>query len=168
MLLQGYNVQTVVSEGQVILSARATGVSPDGGQLGPSVADATENLARVGVTDLVDEVLADSGYWQRRQVTDLQDQGVRVLIPPRAGTSRSPARLHPAAQEMLHALSTEEGKAAYQRRQQIIEPVFAHWKHIRQITRVWRRGRQAVQAEIDLIATSHNLLKLYRATPAAS
>ena len=51
---------------------------------------------------------------------------------------------------------------------QIIEPVFAHWKHIRQITRVWRRGKPAVQAEIDLIATSHNLLKLYRAAPATA
>jgi transposase len=168
MLMQGYNVQTVVSEGQVILSARATGVSPDGGQLAPSVTDAAENLARVGITDPVAEVLADSGYWQRRQVTDLQQRGVRVLVPPRAGTARSPARLDPTAQDMLHALSTEQGKTAYQRRQHIIEPVFAHWKHIRGITRVWRRGRHAVQAEIDLIATTHNLLKLYRATPTAA
>jgi transposase len=168
MLMQGYNVQTVVGEGQVILSARATGVSPDGGQLTPSVADATERLARVGITEPVAEVLADSGYWHGGQVTELQDHGVRVLVPPRAGTARSPGRLHPAAQEMLQTLSTEEGKTAYQRRQHIIEPVFAHWKHIRQITRVWRRGRQAVQAEIDLIATTHNLLKLYRATPATA
>jgi hypothetical protein len=168
MLMQGYNIQTVVSEGQVILSARATGVSPDGGQLAPSVAAATAALERVGVTEPVAEVVADSGYWHHQQVTGLKDRGVRVLVPPRAGHARTPDRLHPTAQDMLHTLSTEEGKAAYQRRQQLIEPVFAHWKHIRGITRVWRRGRQAVQAEIDLIATTHNLLKLYRALPTAA
>lgn len=168
MLMQGYNIQTVVGEGQVILSTRVTGVSPDGGQLTPSVADAAANLERIGVTEPIAEVLADSGYWSQRQVTELQDQGVRVLVPPRAGSARTPDRLHPVGQEMLKTLSTPEGKTAYQRRQQIIEPVFAHWKHHRGITRVWRRGKQAVQAEIDLIATTHNLLKLFRALPAAA
>ncbi len=168
MLMQGYNVQTAVADGQVIVAVRATHTSPDGGQLTPTVQAAEGNLARAGITDPVSEVLADSGYWSHQQVTDLKDHGVRVLIPPRAGHARTADRLHPTGQEMLHTLSTPEGKAAYQRRQQIIEPVFAHWKHIRQITRVWRRGRQAVQAEIDLIATTHNLLKLYRATPATA
>jgi transposase len=168
MLMQGYNVQAAVSDGQVILAVRATSTSPDGGQLTPTVQAAERNLARAGITAPVSEVLADSGYWHHQQVTDLQGHGVRVLVPPRAGTARGPDRLHPAAQDMLKSLSTTEGKAGYQRRQQIIEPVFAHWKHIRQITRVWRRGKTAVQAEIDLIATTHNLLKLYRAAPAAA
>jgi hypothetical protein len=167
MLMQGYNIQTVVGEGQVILSARASGVSPDGGQLGPSVAAATANLTRVGITQPIADVLADSGYWHHQQVADLQAQGVRVLVPPRAGTALAPDRLHPKAQDMLEILSSQEGKTAYQRRQQIIEPVFAHWKHIRGITRVLRRGRQAVQAEIDLIATTHNLLKLRTALQVA-
>lgn len=168
MLMQGYNVQTAVADGQVIVAVRATSTSPDGGQLTPTVHAAEGNLARAGITDPVSEVLADSGYWNHRQVTELRDHGVRVLVPPRVGHARTPDRLHPVGVDMLHQLSTHEGKAAYQRRQQIIEPVFAHWKHIRQITRVWRRGRQAVQAEIDLIATTHNLLKLYRAAPTAA
>jgi transposase len=167
MLMQGYNVQTVVGDGQIILAARATGVSSDGGQLAPAVADARANLARVGITDAVEEVLADSGYWQIRQVTELQDQGVRVLIPPPEKNARGPDRLHPAARDMSELLGSEEGKAAYRRRQQIIEPVFAHWKHIRGITRVLRRRAGAVQAEIDLIATTHNLLKLRTALQAA-
>ncbi len=48
----------------------------------------------------------------------------------------------------------------------MIEPVFAHIKHHRGIIRLLRRGKAAVQAEIDLIASTHNLLKLYRAAPA--
>ena len=65
-------------------------------------------------------------------------------------------------QAMSARLQTEQGQSAYKRRQQIVEPVFAHIKHIRGITRLLRRGKTAVQAEIDLIATTHNLLKLYR------
>ena len=67
---------------------------------------------------------------------------------------------------MLAKLKTEDGKRRYRRRQQIVEPVFAHIKHQRGITRVLRRGQAAVQAEIDLIATTHNLLKLRTALAA--
>ena len=69
---------------------------------------------------------------------------------------------------MAEKLTSPAGAADYRRRQQIVEPVFAHIKYLRGITRVIRRGRAAVQAEIDLIATSHNLLKLYRIAPQSS
>jgi hypothetical protein len=60
--------------------------------------------------------------------------------------------------------------AATRRRQQIVEPVFAmNIKYLR-IDRFQRRGLRACQAERKLIATAHNLLKLWRATriPAAA
>jgi hypothetical protein len=63
-------------------------------------------------------------------------------------------------------LSTPAGAARYRRRQQIVEPVFAGIKHLRAITRFARRGTTAVHAEWQLIAATHNLLKLHRATPA--
>jgi transposase len=165
MLMQGYNVQTVVSDGQIVLATQICGVSSDGGQLEPMV-DAAENaLARVGIADRPGVVLADTGYWSAAQIARLKARRLRVLVPPadrKRGRHASPevARMHAD-------LTSPQGQQDYERRQQIIEPVFAHWKHIRGITRVWRRGKHAVQAEIDLIATSHNLLKLYRATPAA-
>ena len=60
-------------------------------------------------------------------------------------------------------LSTPEGQALYRRRQAIVEPVFAHTKHTRGITRFARRGTDAVNNEWQLIAATHNLLKLWRA-----
>jgi transposase len=166
MLLQGYNIQTAVSDGQIILAAKATSAAPDGGQLAPTIAAARENLARLEVTDQIAEIVADGGYWNAAQIRELKHQGSRVLVPP---SSRShphgPGRMQPEAREMKTLLATDEGQARYRRRQQIIEPVFAHIKHHRGITRLLRRGKQAVQAEIDLIATTHNLLKLYRAIP---
>jgi transposase len=160
MLMQGYNVQTVVADGQVIVSARVTGSANDQGQLGPAIEQATAHLARIGCEEPIGEVLADSGYWSIRQVTTLQRAHARVLVPPVTGNAKTPDRLHPVARSMLATLETEDGKAAYRRRQAIVEPVFAQVKHNRGITRLLRRGRAAVQAEIDLIATTHNLLKL--------
>jgi transposase len=162
MLMQGYNIQTAVAEGQIILATQVTGVASDAAQLAATVELASENLARAGITEPISEVLADAGYWNTEQVGQLQDQGLRVLVPPRERVAASPERLHPTARQMTAALATDAGKDAYRRRQQIVEPVFAGWKHIRGITRVLRRGKTAVQAEVDLIATTHNLLKLYR------
>ena len=108
-------------------------------------------------------MLADTGYWHVEQITQLQTQGVNVLVPPLDGMEgQKPRALAAQSPRDDRAPDQRTGKHAYQRRQQIIEPVFAHIKHLRGITRVLRRGKTAVQAEIDLIATTHNLLKLYR------
>ena len=67
------------------------------------------------------------------------------------------------ARRIETVLSTPEGQALYRRRQQIVEPVFAHIKFIRRSDPFLRRGLAACQAEWQLIATTHNLLKLWRA-----
>ena len=66
---------------------------------------------------------------------------------------------------MTTRLRTAEATALYQRRQQLIEPVFAHTKYLRRCDRFMRRGLVACQAEWHLIAATHNLLKLWRASP---
>jgi hypothetical protein len=167
MLIQGYNVQTVVADQQVILSARITDSANDQGQLQPAVEQAAAHLTQIGCQEPIAEVLADSGYWSIRQITNLQRRHRRVLVPPIAGVAKTPDRLHPVARLMLQTLDSEHGKAGYQRRQAIVEPVFAQVKHNRGITRLLRRGKAAVQAEIDLIATTHNLLRLRTALQTA-
>ncbi len=162
MLMQGYNIQAVVADGQVILAAQATRSGGDAGRLEPTVEIAVNNLARTGEAGQIEQVLADAGYWDGPQNTRLTQRGMQVLVPPHPNAHTT------AAEQMRSLLDDPAVQRDYGRRKQIIEPVFAHWKHIRQITRVWRRGKPAVQAEIDLIATTHNLLKLYRATPATA
>ena len=162
-LIQGYNVQAAVADGQVIVAATATNVATDHGQLQVMITAARERLAAAGVVEPIAEVLADSGYWNLAHIRALQDSGLQVLVQPRPTNSRAPA-----AHAMTERLTCPDGAARYRRRQQIVEPVFAHIKHLRGITRVLRRGRDAVQAEIDLIATTHNLLKLYRTAPQAA
>jgi transposase len=157
--VQGYNVQTVVSEDQIILAVRASGINPDQGQLARNVQSAHANLQRIGVTGAIVEVLADGGYWNGRQVRELTADGYQVLVPPGL-RSRSPGGGALESRQMQKLLETEDGNRRYQQRQRIIEPVFGQIKHNRGIRRLLRRGQAAVQTEIALIATTHNLLKL--------
>jgi transposase len=169
-LIQGYNVQAAVADGQVVLAATATSVAVDHGQLVPMIQTVRDNLDAAGIAGELTQVLADSGYWNKAHVERLQNDGLDVLVQPRPWKPEALEKIKrgPAARAMTERLTTPAGAAAYRRRQQIVEPVFAHIKHLRGITRVLRRGRAAVQAEIDLIATTHNLLKLYRAAPLAA
>lgn len=160
--IQGYNIQTVVTADQVILSARAIGSNADQDQLAPALQAAAGNLHEVGISAPIREILADSGYWNTRQIRELQAAGHELLIPP-VITAKSRERAAPEARAMLDKLHSEAGKRRYQLRQQSIEPVFGQIKHNRGIRRLLRRGRAAVQAEITLIATTHNLLKLHTA-----
>lgn len=162
MLMQGYSVQTAVGEGQIILSATASESAVDQGQLVATVQRTKENLARAQINEQIEEVLADSGYWSIRQIKALQANNLRVLIPPTRRAS-SAEREDPKAQEMRMMLESTDGQQAYRKRQRIVEPVFAQIKHNRAITRLLRRGRRSVQAEIDLIATTHNLRRLFHA-----
>lgn len=169
MLLQGYNVQAAVADGQVILATRATDCATDHGELAAMTEAARGALNAAGIETKIDRVLADSGYWNVDHVRELQADGLDVLVQPRPYKPESTRKsTDPFAAAMANRLASTDGSRSYRRRQQIAEPVFAHIKHLRGITRVLRRGRHAVQAEIDLIATTHNLLKLYRTPPAAA
>ena len=164
--VQGYNVQTVVGEGQVILATDVSRVSADQGRLAPMIEAAKDSLSRIQSTEPIGEVLADGGYWKSGDVRELDAAGHTVLVPPPKKT-RDPKRVPAEAQQMLERLDTEQGKRSYQRRQHMIEPVFGQIKHNRGIQRLLRRRRAAVQAEIRLIATTHNLLKLHTALTTA-
>lgn len=66
------------------------------------------------------------------------------------------------AQIMERKLATRRGKAIYRRRAATIEPVFGHLKAARGITRFRRRGLTPARHEWRLIATTHNVLKMWR------
>lgn len=111
-------------------------------------------------------MLADGGYWSERAVRRVQGHGVAVLVPPFSqhnASRRKTAKPHSETASRMHArLQQPDAAKAYRRRQQIVEPVFANTKTIRRAERFMRRGLPACQAEWQLIATTHNLLKLWR------
>jgi transposase len=158
-LIQGYNPQVVATADQIVLAAAASNDEFDRHQLAPMLTATREQLTAAGITDPITRVLADGGYWNTTAITDIQDAGIQVLIPPQKRFTKAPAAI-----AMRRVLDSPEGKRRYRRRAQIVEPVFARTRHHRGITRFMRRGLAAVDAEWKLIAATHNLLKLHTAT----
>ena len=116
-------------------------------------------------------VVADAGYWHKRQMENIVSRGIQVLIPPDAGLRRG---ARPGWDGGLYAfmrrvLSTDQGKALYRKRRETVESVFGQMKFNRRLDRFLRRGRAAVRFEWRLFGASHNLLRLHnhRLTAAA-
>ena len=170
--LQGYNVQVVADEGQLIVAAEVTQAQNDSDQLEPMIAEARDELAAAGVRDPIGTVLADGGYWNSAQITAVRATGAEVIVPTRDSKRSKPRRYAPKqgpeAERIEALLSKPEGKALYRRRQQLVEPVFADIKFNRRADRFLRRGISACNAEWRLMAATHNLLKLWRAGLSAS
>jgi len=68
---------------------------------------------------------------------------------------------------MQRVIASPLGAALYGRRQQMIEPIFVQTKVTRRAERFQRRGLQACRSEWRPLAATHNLIKLYRHSPAA-
>lgn len=157
-LVQGYNAQALVAEGQIIVAADLTNDANDTRQLEPMVTSAEDRLGPRR------QVLADNGYWNAPQIEALRRRGIEALVSPRGARPRGPnTRLGPEVERMDRLLGTPDGAALMGRRKQIVEPVFAQIKHLRGLDRLSRRGLACCRAEWRLIAATHNLLKLFRA-----
>ena len=68
---------------------------------------------------------------------------------------------------MDRKLRSAGGQAIYALRKTIVEPVFGQIKGARGLDRFRLRGLEKGNGEWALIATTHNLLKLFRASAAA-
>jgi transposase len=170
--VQGYNAQVVASPEQIILAAELTQSSNDSCQLEPMIGHTIDALATAGIDAELNIVLADGGYWNSPQIARLRQHGLQPIVPTKSAARTKPRTLSPRqgaeAQRIEQLLETEEGRALYRRRQQIVEPVFAHTKTLRRIDRFQRRGVAACRSEWKLIAATHNLLKLWRLGPATA
>jgi transposase len=166
--IQGYNGQAAVNEQQILVAAEVTLESPDFGHLEPMV-DATERELAAAGAESPEVVIADAGYWHKRQMENVVGGGIQVLIPPDSGlrTSARPGWDGGLYAFMRRVLSTDRGKALYRKRHATIEPVFGQMKFNRRLDRFLRRGRSAVRSEWRLFGASHNLLKLHNHRTAA-
>jgi hypothetical protein len=168
--IQGYNAQIAVDgESQVIVACAVTQETNDKRQLVPM---AERMKANVGA--LPENLSADAGYFSAAAVTSPVLAGVNVLVPPdrqKHGESSHETAMEgcdaassdtSAAERMRKKLRTEAGYGLYRMRKAIVEPVFGQTKEARGFRRFLLRGIDNVACEFDLIALTHNLLKLFR------
>jgi hypothetical protein len=173
--LQGYNAQLVTTAGQIIVAAAVTQAANDVEQLAPMLTAIRATLTAAGITEPVQAVVADAGYWRAANVDgslpDTPELYITVAKHARRGRPRrdgQPAedRTGHLVTAMKARLATETGKTMMRTRRTSVEPVLGHTKHIRGIRYFTRRGVHAAHAEWQFIAATSNLLKLHRARTA--
>lgn len=162
--VQAYNAQIAVDAGaQIIVSTHVTQQTNDKLQLVPMAEAILANVGQLAAT-----TSADAGYFSVRNVEHPALATTNLLVPPDRQKHGSPLPLGSCnteatvAERMRHKLSSTAGRAEYKMRKAIVEPVFGQIKEARGLRRFLLRGLRAVRAEFDLIALTHNLLKLFR------
>jgi hypothetical protein len=165
------NAQAVTNEHQIILAADVTDQANDVRQTVPMVGQTRANLDAAGVTDAIKAALGDAGYYSEANATDLEQRGIdpylaterlkhheKVASAPRG---RIPQGLT-AKQRMARKLRTKKGREMYAKRKGMIEPIFGQLKQVLGLRQFSMRGLSSMRGEWRLMATVHNLLKLWR------
>jgi transposase len=160
--LQGWNLELAAARRQVLLAIELHDNPADAGALITMIAAAAANCEQAGLRDQIRAWLADNGYASAANFAALEHLMLLVAVTGEAAqTGRGTGgRALPAGWEKMAArLATPAGKKLYKRRAAQAEPAFAQL-----FARFGRylnyRGRDAVDAEIKLPGTVHNLAKL--------
>jgi len=165
------NAQAVTNEHQIILAADVTDQANDVRQTVPMVDQARANLDAAGVKGTIKAALGDAGYYSESNAAALEQRGIdpclaterlkhheKVASAPRG---RIPQGLS-AKQRMARKLRTKRGREMYARRKGMIEPIFGQLKQVLGFRQFSLRGLASMRGEWRLMATVHNLLKLWR------
>ena len=166
----GYTATAAVSEDHLIVEQRVGQNPTDNAMLVP-VVEAVEQHYR----ERPQKVSADSGYFRLETIVELAQRGPRRLcarLELGTGTEPRPTR---APKRLLYGirntgacgrkLRDPAGRAVYQRRKAIVEPVFGVLKQQRGMRQFRRRGLGKVAVEFALAATAFNLTRLWRNKP---
>jgi transposase len=175
--VQGYNAQAAVNEHQIVVGCSVTQQANDSLQLLPMIQAVLHSIHAAGILAVIGLFLADAGYWSDanatapgpdRLIATLKDWKQRRAARALGQTSGPPPAGASPLDAMEHRLRTPEGSAAYALRSCTVEPVFGNHKENRGFRRFTRRGVDAVASEWSFINTTHNVLKLWKATTAAA
>ena len=156
---QCYNAQvTVDAEHQLVVATDLTANASDQGEL-PVLLDAVkETFAAQPET-----VLADAGYCNERDLTDLEKRGIDGYVAlGREGkqTATRDLKAHPATGRMVEKLATPAGRTAYAERKWLSEAPNGWIKHVLGFRRFSLRGLAKVRCEWDLVCLALNVKRL--------
>ena len=170
--IQGYNCQTAVDgDHQVIVAIGVSNQPSDAVHLQPMLERILANTSR-----LPDVLITDAGYCSTSNLEACEQRGLEAYISlsrqphgrrPRPSRGRAPKDLDTRGR-MDRKLRSKAGQAIYALRKTIVEPVFGQIKSSRGLDRFQLRGLEKVNGEWSLMATTHNILKLFRASLAVA
>jgi len=170
--MQGYNAQAAVDgDHQVIVAIGVSNQPSDAVHLLPMLERIEANTG-----ERPDALIADAGYCSTTNLEACEVKGLQAYIStsrqqhgqrPKPSRGRAPKNLD-ARGRMERKLRSKAGQAIYALRKTIVEPVFGQIKGARGLDRFRLRGLENVNGEWALMATTHNLLKLFRASLATA
>ena len=157
---QCYNAQAAVdAEHQLVVATEVTASASDQGGL-PVLLDAVQETFDAQP----ETVLADAGYCNERDLTDLEKRGIDGYVAPgREGKQTASCDLeqHPATGRMVKKLATAAGRAAYAERKWLSEAPYGWIKHVLGFQRFSLRGLAKVRGEWDLVCLALNAKRLH-------
>jgi transposase len=159
---QGWNLQLGAARRQILLAAELYDNPADAGALAQMIHAAIANCELAGLAGRIRAWLADSGYASAVTFKELDHLMLLVAVrneAAQAGRGDGRTAVPPGWEKMAARLATPAGKRLYKRRAALVEPAFAQF-FARFGRYVNYRGRDAVDTEIKLMATVHNLAKL--------
>jgi hypothetical protein len=166
--IQGYNAQAAVDgDHQVIVAIGVSNQASDAVHLVPMLERIQANTGQLPAV-----LTADAGYCSTTNLEACEQRGLEAYIStsrqqhgkrPRPSRGRPPNDLD-ARGRMDRKLRSKAGQAIYGLRKTVVEPVFGQIKGSRRLDRFRLRGLEQVNGEWALMATTHNLLKLFRAS----
>jgi transposase len=164
----GYTGEIAVSADHFIVGQRVTQNKNDNGSLLAMVEEVERQCG-----EAPQRVLADSGFFSRANVEQLEARGLDGYVPdsnlarelnglgPAHGIGNHAVQ-HAGIQRMRHKLRTSAGRQQYARRKQLVEPVFGSLKEHGGMRAFQRRGLQLVGVEFTLAAIAFNLKRWQR------
>jgi hypothetical protein len=165
--IQGFNCQAAVDgDHQVIVAIGVSNQASDAVHLLPMLERTVANTGR-----LPDVLIADAGYCSTANLEVCEQRGLDAYISltrqlhgqrPRPSQGRAPNDLDPRGR-MDRKLRSKAGQAIYALRKTIVEPVFGQINAVGGLDRFLLRVLKKVNGEWSLMATTHNILKLFRA-----
>ena len=163
---QCYNAQVTVdaehqlvdAEHQLVVATDLTANASDQGEL-PVLLDAVKETFDAQP----ETVLAEAGYCNERDLTDLEKRGIDGYVAPgREGkqTATRDLKAHPATGRMVEKLATSAGRTAYAERKWLSEAPNGWIKHVLGFRRFSLRGLAKVRCEWDLVCLALNVKRL--------
>lgn len=163
-VMLGYAATVAVSEDHLIVAQQVSQEINDNALLLPMV-----ELVERECGERPGEVSADSGFFSMETLQAMEERKIDAYVPDsnlarvlnRGGRLRQKA-VHPAHQRMRKKLRSAAGRAAYQKRRELAEPIFGVLKQQRGMRQFRMRGLSKVAVEFALAATALNLTRMWR------
>ena len=158
----GYTAEAAVNEDHLIVGQRVTQQPADNASLIAMVEEAERQSGQ-----RAEKVLADAGYFSLNNVEELEGRGLDVYLPDsnlaremNTGQRCPRQRLSATQRRMRQKLRDPVGRAVYQRRKALVEPVWGTLKEQRGMRRFRLRGLGKVKIEFTLASIAFNLTRL--------